>query len=79
MARYEGFSSHKVVVRDTETDMKIEKECDAYWWVNSPGWAQLYVMEGMRRELELTIAESAQALLVREYSQVERSEDELLS
>ncbi len=39
--------------------MMIEKECDAAWWVSTPSWAQVYIMEGIRRELESQVAITA--------------------
>lgn len=60
MARYEAGSQHRIYVLDTVTDVVVERWCDAAWWINTPDWAQLYIMEGMRQELVSKVKEQQQ-------------------
>ena len=62
MSKYEAFSVHKIVVKDTDAGTAIERECDASWWVNTPNWARLYIIEGMRQELEEAVKQEDSSL-----------------
>lgn len=69
LSKYQARTVHKVVI-ESDSGMWVEKECEASWWVNAPAWAQLYILDGMRRELEKAEAQVAAEDAAKEAAQL---------